>query len=133
MFGQKQKHSLETLFEIHKHRFFNVFWNQCTPKDSLLRRRGLLRPKSFEARNASHSEGFAPSKKGLTSPEVVLTRRAPLESKKCFALGLKIQGTLRRSPQALFESQRSSLRLLRKSMGDSKSVSALRRSVSGNL
>ena len=43
-----------------------------------------------------HSEGFAPSKKGLTSSEVVLTRRAPSESKKCFALGLKIQGTLRR-------------------------------------
>ena len=33
-----------------------------------LRRKDLLRPKSFEARNASHSEGCVPSKKGLREP-----------------------------------------------------------------
>jgi hypothetical protein len=68
--------------------------NACSTHSEGRRRRSLSQKSAFGERSFEEGTYFARSRSDSKSSFV--TQRAPPASKKCFALGLKIQGTLRR-------------------------------------
>ena len=68
--------------------------NACSTHSEGRRRRSLSQKSAFGERSFEEGTYFARSR--FDSKSSFVTQRAPPASKKCFALGLKIQGTLRR-------------------------------------